>query len=168
MKTFSKVLMVGITTCMATASLSTQAEGVGNQIYAGLGFSHNRVDLETFGGSSESASGSQFFGGYKMGQRNGFDLSLELGYMETGSFDDDLPEDDLAGVWLAGLAKKNLPEIDSRLSALVRGGVDLGDDDGLIMGFGAEFKVHPRIFLRAEYLNKDITQSYQFNAGFEF
>jgi len=163
-----KLAPVVAAAALCTSSLSFASEPLALQnLYVGGGLSHNRVDNDTFGGDVESASGWQFFGGVKAGERNGFDLAVEVGYMQTSDFSDPIDQD-LVGVWGAGVAKKQLTEIDPRLSAIARMGIDLGDDDGLFMGFGAELKVHPKIFIRGEYLNKDVSQSYQLNAGYEF
>lgn len=158
-----------IAASILSTSMTVQAEQplALQNLYVGGGLSHNRVDNEAFNGDVESASGWQFFGGIKAGERNGFDLAVEVGYMQTEDFYSNT-DSDLAGVWVSGLAKKTLTEIDPRLSAIARMGVDLGDDDGLFMGFGAELRVHPKVFIRGEYLNKDISQSYQLNAGYEF
>lgn len=158
--------MAAATFAISAPAFSAEPMNLKN-LYAGGGFSHNRVDLDNFGGDVETASGWQFFGGVKAGERNGFDLAVEVGYMQTGDFISGT-DSDAKGVWAAGVTKKQLNEIDPRLSAVARLGVDLGDDDGLIMGFGAELKVHPKVFIRGEYLNKDLTQSYQLNAGYEF
>ena len=158
---------LALTSLVASVNASAEEPMTLQNLYAGAGFSHNRVDLESFNGDVETASGWQFFGGVKAGQRNGFDLAVELGYMSTSDFVSGV-DSDAKGVWVAGVAKKQLAEVDPRLSAIARLGVDLGDDDGLFMGFGAEIKVHPKVFIRGEYLNKDLIQSYQLNAGYEF
>lgn len=158
---FAAVALSASATTFASEPLALE------NLYVGGGLSHNRVDFEAFEGDVETASGWQFFGGVKAGERNGFDLAVEVGYMQTSDFVSGV-DSDAKGVWAAGVAKKQLTEIDPRLSAIARMGIDLGDDDGLIMGFGAELKVHPKVFVRGEYLNKDLTQSYQLNAGYEF
>jgi len=139
-----------------------------NKFYAGAGFSHNRIDSSSMlGGKDGTASGVEIFAGYEYGNRNGFDISTEAGLIQTGDFYSGLKED-ADGVWLAGVVSKDLPEIDDKLSAIVRLGYGLGGDDGLLMGFGAQYRLLPQAFVRLEYLNKDITQSYQVNAIYKF
>jgi len=64
--------------------------------------------------------------------------------------------------------KKDLPEINNKLAALVRIGYGINGDDGLLMGFGAQLRLQPKAVVRLEYLNKDLTQSYQVNAVYQF
>ncbi len=139
-----------------------------NKFYAGAGFSHNRIDTSSMidGAKDGKASGAQVFAGYEYGSRNGFDISTEAGLIQTGDFF--TGSEDADGVWLAGVVSKDLPEIDDKLSAIVRLGYGLGGDDGLLMGFGAQYRLLPQAFVRLEYLNKDITQSYQVNAIYKF
>ena len=138
-----------------------------NKFYAGAGFSHNRIDQSSFGGKDVSASGVQVFAGYDYGTRNGFDISTEAGLIQTGAFFAGSKED-ADGIWAAAVVKKDLPEIDDKLAALIRLGYGLGGDDGLLMGFGAQYRLQPQAFVRLEYLNKDITQSFQVNAIYKF
>ncbi len=138
-----------------------------NKFYAGAGFSHNRIDTSSvFGGSDGSASGMQVFAGYEYGNRNGFDISTEAGLIQTDEFF--TSGEDANGIWVAGVVSKDLPEIDDKLSAIVRLGYGVNGDDGLLMGFGAQYRVLPQAFVRLEYLNKDLTQSYQANAIYKF
>ncbi len=138
-----------------------------SKLYAGVGFNHNRIDTSSFGTNDGKASGTQFFAGYEYGKRNGFDLSTEVGLIQTGKFYSN-GSDDADGIWAAAVVKKDLPEVNDKLAAVMRLGYGLSGDDGLLMGFGAQLRVHPKAFIRLEYLNKDITQSYQVNAAYEF
>ena len=88
-----------------------------------------------------------------------------MGYSQTGDF---IGNNDISGLWLSALAQKHLPEIDNRLSALARAGVDFGDDDGLFMGVGAAFQLIPQFDIRAEYINKDASTVYQLGAVYKF
>ncbi len=139
-----------------------------SKFYAGAGFSHNRIDSSSvFGGKDGTASGVQVFAGYDYGNRNGFDLSTEAGLIQTGNFYSGLKED-ADGMWAAAVVKKDLPEVNDKLAALIRLGYGLGGDDGLLMGFGAQYRLQPQAFVRLEYLNKDLTQSFQVNAIYKF
>lgn len=138
-----------------------------NKLYLGAGLSHNRIDGSSMrGGSDTDANGFQIFAGYEYGNRNGFDLATEFGLIQTDNFGSG--GDDADGIWAAGVISKGLPEIDSNLSGLLRLGYGINGDDGLFMGFGAQYRVHPQSVVRLEYVNKDLTQSYQLNAVYEF
>lgn len=138
-----------------------------SKLYAGAGFNHNRVDISSIGGTDSTASGTQIFVGYEYGTRNGFDIAAEAGLIQTDDFSN-LGNEDADGIWAAAVVKKDLPEINDKLAAIVRMGYGIGGDDGLLMGFGAQLRVHPQAFLRLEYLNKDLTQSFQINTAYEF
>ncbi len=137
------------------------------KLYAGAGFNNNRIDTSTIGATDGKASGIQVFAGYEYGQRNGFDIAAEAGLIQTGEFYNG-GNNDADGIWAAAVVSKDLPEVDDKLSALIRLGFGLGGDDGLLMGFGAQYKVQSQTFIRLEYLNKDISQSYQVNAIYKF
>ena len=87
--------------------------------------------------------------------------------IQTGEFYAGSSED-ADGIWAPAVVKKDLPEINDKLAAIIRLGYGLGDDDGLLMGFGAQYRIQPQAFVRLEYLNKDITQSFQVNAIYKF
>ena len=135
------------------------------KFYAGGGLNYNRVD--SFSGTDGKATGFQAFAGYEYGQRNGFDIAGEVGLIQTDEFYSGT-DVDADGIWAAAVATKALPEINEKLSAVARIGVGIKGDDGLFMGFGAQYQVKTNIFVRAEYLNKDLTQSYQVNAAYQF
>jgi hypothetical protein len=168
MKIISTTLL---TLALSQSVLAENAENIVSfdlsKLYSGVGFSHNRIDQSSFGGSDAKASGIQVFAGYEYGTRNSLDISAEAGLIQTGKFVTGFKED-ADGVWVAGVVSKDLPEIDDKLSAIVRLGYGLGGDDGLLMGFGAQYRVLPQAFVRLEYLNKDLTQSYQVNAIYKF
>lgn len=155
-----------ISSSVAFAAPANNNQQASHGLYVGVGLSHNRVDFEPFKGDVETAGGMQVFAGLKTGQRNGFDLAVEAGYMDTADFSH--TNTDFSGIWFSGVGKRTISEVDNRLALLGRVGVDLGDDDGIFMGVGAEFKLAPAVFVRGEYVAKDISQSYQLNAGFEF
>lgn len=168
MKLFLPALTI-VSLCFGHCALAQDTTPVTNidmkKLYMGAGISHNRID--SFSGSDGKASGFQLFAGYKYGQRNGIDLAAEAGFIQTDDFYSG-SNDDADGIWAAGVAKKDLPEINNKLAALVRLGYGLGGDDGLFMGLGAQYRLNQQALLRLEYLNKDLSQSYQLNAVFEF
>ncbi len=135
------------------------------KLYLGAGVSHNRID--SFSGTDGKASGFQLFAGYDYGQRSGIDLAAEAGFIQSGEFYDGSSED-ADGIWAAGVASKDLPEINNKLAAIARLGYGLGGDDGLFMGLGAQYRLNTQALMRLEYVNKDLSQSYQLNAVFQF
>jgi hypothetical protein len=138
-----------------------------SKLYIGAGLNHNRIDSSSmFGGSDGDANGFQLFAGYEYGNRNGFDLATEFGLIQTDNFYSG--GDDADGIWAAGVISKGLPEIDSNLAGLLRIGYGINGDDGIFMGFGAQYRIRPQSVVRLEYVNKDLTQSYQLNAVYEF
>ena len=136
-----------------------------DKLYIGGGVSQNIID-SPFGGSNLDANGFSVFAGYELNNDiPQVDTSVEVGYSQTGDF---IGNNDISGLWLSALAQKHLPEIDNRLSALARAGVDFGDDDGLFMGVGAAFQLIPQFDIRAEYINKDASTVYQLGAVYKF
>lgn len=135
------------------------------KLYLGAGISHNRID--SFSGTDGKASGFQLFAGYDYGQRSGIDLAAEAGFIQSGEFYDGSSED-ADGIWAAGVASKDLSEINNKLAAIARLGYGLGGDDGLFMGLGAQYRLNTQALMRLEYVNKDLSQSYQLNAVFQF
>lgn len=138
-----------------------------NKLYVGAGFNQNVVD-SPFGTGSRDAKGISFFAGYQLENKiDQLETSIEAGYSKTDDFFQG-PNNDIGGLWLSGVAKKQLPEIDPRLSALAKVGVDFGDDDGIFMGAGAAFQFLEKVELRGEYLNKDASTVYQLSAVYHF
>lgn len=168
MKLFISALSI-LAICFGQCTLAEEVKTNTNlkKIYVGAGFNHNRIDSSSFGGSDSKANGFQVFAGYEYGQRSGIDISAEAGLIQTGELIDSTGED-ADGIWVAGVAKKDLPEIHKNLTGIARLGYGLSGDDGILMGFGAQVRVHPQAFIRLEYVNKDLTQSYQLNAVYKF
>lgn len=161
-----------VSLCVAQTSYAEEQSALSNidikKIYVGGGFNRNIIDSSSvFGGTDGKATGFQAFAGYKYDTRNGLDIAFEAGIIQTNEFYDGLDED-ADGIWAAAVVKKDLPEIHSNLSGLARLGYGLGGDDGLLMGFGAQYQIDPQVFVRLEYVNKDLTQSYQVNAVYHF
>jgi hypothetical protein len=167
MKTFLSVLAISTLSNLSIAQ-DTQTSGIDtSRLYAGGGFHYNRIDTSSLGGVDGKATGLQGFAGYEMGNRNGFDLATEVGFIQSDEYIDGTNED-ADGFWVSAVGKKDLPEVNSKLSAIARIGYGIGGDDGLFMGFGAQFQPQPKVIVRAEYLNKDLSQSFQLNAAYQF
>lgn len=141
-------------------ALTAQAEGQGpllqkSKMSIGAGLSSNSVDVS---GYDDSETGFQFFGAYDLDRINlieGADSSVELGYMDYG-----FAAGDSGGIWttyvLDGAIRENL-------GWLVRLGLDLGDDSGLMFGAGVGFRLSTTTQLRLEYVIRDDIDSVQFN-----
>lgn len=162
-----------IATAISAATITTvsaEENTLRNAFYVGGAVNHNVID-SPFGGDELDANGYSLFGGYKF-DNSVADLmtAVEFGYSDTGDFynSNGNGDEDINGVWVAAVAEKYMPEIDPRLSVIGRGGLDLGDDDGIFLGAGAGFKVNEQVGLRAEFINKDASSVYQVGALFHF
>jgi len=136
-----------------------------DNLYVGGSFSNNVID-SPFGGGSVDAFGISAFAGYELD--NDIEqvmTAVEAGYSQTEDF---TRNNDINGLWVSAVAQKQLPEIDPRLSAMARIGIDFGDDDGIFMGAGAAFRIIEQVEVRAEYINKDATTVYQASGVFKF
>lgn len=151
------------TLCVAAClfALTAQAEPQGpllqkNKMSIGAGLARNSADDQS--GNNYHETGFQFFGAYDLDRVNlieGADSSVEVGYMDYGfSYGDD------GGLWttyvLDGAIRDNL-------GWLMRLGLDLGDDSGLMFGAGIGIKVNSATQLRVEYVIRDDIDSFQFN-----
>lgn len=151
-------------------AFNANAAGVNvKDIYFGGGLGLN--SLSTF--ELSDGLGYQFFAGYdlpvKMGKGT---LSIEAGYMDSGDVEfltvPALPpffaggtiEVKFKGLW--GNAVYSLP-LKNNLSLLGRVGLDIGDDDGIMIGAGMGFQLDKKMEIRAEYVIRDIINSLQLN-----
>lgn len=150
----------------AAAGLA-QAQGFDpSNIYFGGGLSRNDLD-----GWGDTATGFQFFGGYPLDMVNLGTLksAVEVGYMDSGEWKDTVcvsffgcttAKTSAQGLWANYVISYDFTPV---VSGVARGGMDFGDDDGLMIGFGAGFKVAPQIDIRAEYVVRDHIDSLQAN-----
>jgi len=146
----------------AAVSTGVQAEGT----YGGGGIGFNSVDVSGF----DSAIGFQFFGGYDLDIVLGENVTtaIEVGYKMSGDFEADFEffgetitlSESADGLWFAGVARH---PINDQVSLLGRLGLDLGDDDGLLFGFGGEYTVSDQVGVRAEYIIRSDTSALEFN-----
>lgn len=148
--------------------LAAAAQNNGNimikrdSIYLGAGIGFNSLP-----GVGNSV-GAQLLAGYQFDFRINGDIStaVELGYMDTGDFDRYLSPGyhrDAEGVWLNVVESVG---INQKLDLLVRAGLDLGDDDGLMAGAGFGYKFNNKVSWRTEYVVRDHVDSFQFNLLF--
>jgi hypothetical protein len=131
-----------------------------SKIYFGGGLSSN--DLSGF----DNAIGWQIFGGLPLDLQLGTgDLSIEVGYMDSGEFEQNIPPfgtitTEAKGIWATGVGKW---PVGKNLSIIGRLGFDFGDDDGLMLGGGVGYSVAKNLDLRGEYVIRDNIDSLQFN-----
>jgi len=151
--------IAGVIVLMA-AAMGASAEGVdANRIYVGGGFGFNSLP------GAGSGRGFQLFAGYDFNFKINDDIStaLEVGYMDSGNFDyiyTSGKADDAKGVWFS--AVESVP-LSSKTDMLVRLGYDFGDDDGLMMGTGLQYKFDTKAAFRMEYVARDHINGLQAN-----
>jgi hypothetical protein len=156
--------VAGFIALMAFA-IGANAEGLDpSRFYLGGGFSANNL------AGVGCARGYLFFGGFYINLKINDDISsaLEVGYMDSGDFDRyDGPtySDNATGVWFAALESAPLTK---KTDMLVRVGYDFGDDDGLILGTGLQYKFDTKVALRMEYVTRDHIDGLQANVLVHF
>lgn len=147
------------------AQAETQAQGVdAQQFYVGGGLGFNSLP------GAGSATGFQIMGGYEFQTKLNEDITsaLEIGYMDTGDFDHLYNTGKLKGVngvWVAML--ESVP-LSRKTDMLVRLGYDFGDDDGLLLGTGLQYKFTTKIAMRMEYIARQHVNALQANVLFKF
>ena len=135
----------------------------------GGGVAYNDWD----GSVVENSIGWQLFAGYdldldlveKMG------TAVEIGLWSSG--DTELKScpggscdvDGETGMWINAVV--DYPVID-KVSAAARLGLDIGGDDGLMIGIGAGYDVKSNITIRGEYVIRDDINGFQLNAFYHF
>lgn len=161
-----KIVCSSVLVALAFAAQSSAfAEGLdAKRFYLGGGFGFNSLP------GVGSARGFQFFGGYNFNFRINQDIStaLEIGYMDSGDFDrinSNLKFGDATGAW-ASLV--NTVPVSNRVDVLARLGYDFGDDDGLLLGAGIQYKFDTKVALRMEYVAREHINGLQLNALVKF
>jgi hypothetical protein len=155
-------IRVVATVLMLTAFSSAMAAGFDtHNLYFGGGLSQNEVS----GPGSDTGTGVQVFAGYELLEMaKNFYLDVEAGYMQTGNMDiTDGPlaaDDNAKGPWATAVARYTIAP---QWEVLVRTGVDLGDDDGFMIGAGGGFIINKQMKVRLEYVERDHIESIQAN-----
>ena len=151
-----------------TSSETSSAKG----LYLGGGISYNDLDAGSIFDEIDnaSASGFQLFAGLPIASSiKGFETFVELGYFQTNTFKLATGvKERVRGVSGSFVLQRNLNEIDPNLYGLARIGAEIGDDDGILMGVGAGYRLSPKVEFRAEFVNKDLVTSYQAKALVRF
>jgi Outer membrane protein beta-barrel domain len=158
------VLAVGVAADAAAQRASQRSSGGfdASKIFYGGGLSLNEVS------GSDNGTGFQIFGGYRFGEfAPKWQADVEVGYMDTGNmkvevcFGPCVSADARAkGLWSTGVARYIL---NPQVELLGRAGLDFGDDDGFMFGFGAGYNLNRNVKLRGEYVIRENVDSIQFN-----
>ena len=156
------VMVIGL--MLATAQAGAESLDT-NKIYFGGGIGFNDLNDRYY---DDDAVGFQVFAGIPLPVKTeSVELSVELGYMDSGNFDRSSPFSSTTkanGLW--GTAVAELPLNNNNISLLGRLGLDVGDDDGLMAGVGIGFAMSQSTDLRLEYVARDHIDSLQVNLVF--
>ena len=153
-----KIITAG---ALVAALTSTNVSAISvdfDKLYAGGGFASNSIP-------GASATGFQFFAGVpidgiKMGKVKS---AAEVGVMSSGDFGAWIGS--ATGLWVNYVVTM---EFAKKMYGIGRAGVDLGDDSGPMVGFGAGYNLGKNIDIRAEYVIRDVINSLQMNAVYRF
>lgn len=155
----TRVMVLAILAAVFSTSAAAQGFDL-RRLFFGAGASVNSVS------GADNSVGAQVFGGYNFPAvaRNLY-LDAEAGYMDTGKFDrpgcvGGFCDKKVNGLWATGVIRY-LPA--PQVELIGRAGVDIGDDDGPMVGIGAGYIVNPHLKLRVELVARDNVDSVQFN-----
>ncbi len=146
-------------------SASVNAETFDSRnLYVGGGIGFNSL------AGAGSATGFQIFGGYQFDFKLNEDIStaVEIGYMDSGDFDrfnTGGNAGDATGGWLSVVESVPLTR---KANMMARLGVDFGDDDGLLVGAGLQYKFDTRVALSMEYVVREHINGLQTNMRVNF
>jgi len=137
------------------------AAGFSNKnLFFGGGLSQNSIS------GSNNGTGVQLLGGYTFGEvAPKLHVDAEAGYLDSGDMRLKANQVDIRdkGFWTTGVVRYMVvPNVE----LLARAGVDVGDDDGPMVGIGAGLLISPNLKLRLEYVSRDNGDSLQFNVVF--
>lgn len=150
---------------LAAIAFSSAAAAQGfdlRRLFFGGGLSVNTVS------GSDDGAGAQVFAGYNFPaiMRNLY-VDAEAGYMDTGKLElkcaQNVCDATAKGLWANGVLRYL---VTPSVELIGRAGVDLGDDDGLMIGIGAGYIVGSHFKLRFELVQRDDVTSVQFNVVF--
>ena len=158
-----KRLSVLVFAAALTMALSTTAAAAGfdiNKFYIGGGIGIN--DLSGY----DDATGFQVFAGYDLDFEIGpIKNAVEAGFMDSGKFESPAGDQDFFGPWATFTGFYTANDV---IDLLARLGFDFGDDSGVLLGAGAAFKLNRNMQIRAEYVIRTDTDSYQANFVYHF
>lgn len=164
--TFTKISLLFTATSLSSGIAA--AHCLSDKLYAGAGLTFNSLDKY-----ANDAKGFQLFGGYCLDTYKHYPhliSSIELGYMDSGKFKRDVfvkkgkvfyqttESTSYQGVWVNLIGEYKL---DPRFHLLGRIGIDGGDDDGIMAGFGLGLNFSKWAQFRIEYVARDHINSTQ-------
>ena len=153
-RNFAAVSLMIVSSLFATSLMAEQDKPLldNSLVSIGVGLSTNSVS-----GPVGDKVGFQLFGGYDLKQfklADGVFSAVEIGFMDYG-FDGNSN-----GIWATYLAKG---VIEDQLSWLGRLGMDFGDDSGVMLGAGLDYRINIKMNIRGEYVIRDDVGSLQVN-----
>ncbi len=156
---------------LTIASANAHAEFDQSKLYVGGGLGYNSIDSDF--GSVDNAIGFQGFAGYNLEDvvelGDGIGFAAEVGYMSTGEFEVknctssvffNCKIDAVTGLWANAVFDY---AVNDQVKAVGRLGLDFGDDDGFMFGFGAGYAINEQMTVRAEYVIRPNINSLQGN-----
>lgn len=150
---------------LALTLIATQANAedvYAKPFYLGAGVGFNNINNSYYNDNDSDAVGFQIFAGLPLAVNLGSaSLAVEVGYMDSGEFDNGRNAN---GLWSTAVVA--LP-LNSNVNLLGRLGYDFGDDDGLMAGAGVGFPIASKTALRIEYVARDHIDSLQANFVFK-
>ncbi len=155
-KVVSSFVLLSLLAITATAHANDKAFNLEN-LYLGGGLGFNYLGT--------GARGLQFFAGYDFDFIINDDISsaIEVGYMSSGDFEG--TDNGAKGLWVTMV--ESVP-VSSKTDVLVRLGIDFGNDDGLLLGTGVQYKFNTKVAVRMEYVARANITSLQANVLFRF
>lgn len=146
------------------------AEGIEQEnLYLGGGININSVS------DFDDATGFQFFAGYDldMVDLGEVGMAVEVGYFDSGAFERTVviggqsytASEDASGLWANAVFSY---PFHPRANVLGRIGLDFGDDDGAMFGFGVGYSMMKGFDLRGEYVIRENIDSLQANIVYRF
>ena len=163
---------VAVAVVMAAPAAHAEFKFKQENLYVGGGLGYTMFD----GAGIKNAMGYQFFGGYDLEMKLGdkVDTALEVGYQSSGDLEFEncagflgfaCKGDAATGLWINGVFTY---PVDDKIGVLGRIGLDIGDDDGLMFGAGAGYKLAPQFTLRGEFVIHPNYKSLEANVVYDF
>jgi len=159
-----KKVIYGLALMVLASAVHAEGPIKADQIYVGGGLAFNSLP------AAGSARGFQFIAGYEFATKLNDDITsaVELGYMDTGDFDQLNTNANVSAAKGAWLSYVGSVPLSNKTDMLARLGFDFGDDDGFLFGTGLQYKFNTKVALRTEYVARQNVNSLQANVLFKF